>query len=181
MMLSKRETVLIIVLMVTLAALGYYVFYFGPAMERINLTSGLLLEKENEAAAAELRELQYAQLLFKQAETSPEAERYAREIPVLFDGAEILYRIQDIFYEFTTAVNISFPENIIVSETTAIHTVALQFTVTLDDFLKILQKFSDEKTYNRIVYYSLSRADNALSNNPLQRVVMQVDYLVAYP
>jgi hypothetical protein len=177
MMLTKRETVLIIILMTLLTVLGYYVLYLAPALERIAITSDLLIEKENEVAAAQLRELQYVQLELKRAELIPDLERYTQEIPLSFDDADILYRLQDIFYDFTKEINISFSENTALSNETAVHTVVLQFSVTQDDLIKILQRFSDENIYNRIVNYSLARADGFGSQGPLQRVVMHVDYL----
>ena len=181
MILKKREILMIILLLVVIEAGSYYFLFFQSIMSHITQLSFAVVRKENEITEAKIRGEKYQIFLQERDETEALWEEVMEGIPSLevvgFNESDLLRRYQQVIFPHTGEVNISFPSNGTINGLTVMYPVNMNFTVTYEQLMTILNEFNDRKLANRIVNYSYTRVVDNETRNILLNVNLQVDYL----
>jgi hypothetical protein len=189
-MVSKRELVLLIMLLVILSGVGYYFFFFTPTMETVSQLTETVGRLENDIRDAEIRELQYSAQVARRDEMTVLFNEYMATLPANFDDADILYRLHDIIYPYTNEINVSLPNEPLLTAkdavsgedsnltAIAVYPVNISFNVSMGSLMAILEGFARQDIDNKVSAYSLSRVEHEGVGHVSYNVTMQVDFIV---
>jgi hypothetical protein len=177
-------------MLVIMTGVGYYFFFFTPTLEKMNAATSAIARKSQEVTEAEIREIQYTVQVTRRDELAEAWEAYIAALPVQFDDADILYRIQDIIYPYTQSLHVSFPNepgtaatNIHTGEAqtlsaVSIYPVGINFTVGMESLMAVLQGFAHQNIDNIINNCNLSRVENSETGEITYLVSMTVNFIV---
>lgn len=176
MKLSKRETVLLIILAVMICAVAYYLLWFAPSSARISelrLRNGQMAQEIEDVA---IREIQY-DILAKTKESNAESwEELIGSVHDGFDEADVLNRARKIIEPYTTDIIIEFTDPSVKMDRTEIYQANIGFTVTYSELKNILAAFEREDVEIRIVNCSCVLKE-LIGTEPVLEVSMSVEFL----
>lgn len=176
MKLSKRETVLLIILAVMICAVAYYLLWFAPSSARISELRQRAEQMEREIADASMREIQYG-ILTKTKEDN--AEIWENLIGFAHDGfdeADALNRAQKIIAPYTTDIIVEFPDHPVEMKRAEIYQVKMGFTVSYTALRNILAAFEREDIDIRIVNCTCELKELVVTE-PVLEVGILVEFL----
>ena len=162
-MLTTREKVLILILMLLASLGGLWQYYLVPTTETLNRTELQLVQLQNDLGAAETRSIQYQML---QARISQGLEREWEEtianVPQYFEPTEMLRLIQDVVYPHAydpDPISATFAEP---QERGSFTTTAttISFNAYRAGLEAVINAFAgDNMPTNRIVTYTVTAMD----------------------
>ena len=184
--MSKREKILISVLVFVLLVAAYFFLFLSPTLGEHDRLNTEIERVELLIVEAQARQQRYAMLtiqieeLLEAIRNLPPLEELI-EIPILFDHNEALRRIQRVFYPQTDFLTITFASNELSRELPGIyvHSINVNFTASYTGLIAVLQGLIDDGPALRIVDYMISNvAEEGIG--PLT-VRMTIEYLARLP
>lgn len=175
--LSKREKVLISLLLVLACVAGYFFLYLTPQNNLVKELEAGIAEKTQELDAAELRLLRFAALTNESDKNLLDWAALIENIPEGFNDADILTRIQKIIIPHTDNVSIAFPDGGTALEEMTIYPVTIGFTTGYETLKDILTSFYWEDTENRIINLTCDKVATGNEEPILLQVAMTVEFL----
>ncbi len=191
-MLSRREMVMVIVLIIALVGAAYFLMFLQPTLGDIATAERSITRKAQTLSEALELAKQYEALGEAREGMMPDWMAYTEGVPVGLDDAEALRVIQEIIYPYNNIINVDFAESDIEIKplnedeeaesedkepVSLINRVVIEFTAGYDEINKILESFKNEELVNRVVNFTMSRAGITETGGASYHITMEVDFL----
>ena len=157
--LTKREAVMLIVLVIVLALAGYYNFFLKGHLERnlnvddeVRTTIGAINDAKLKQAAIQITEKSIEEIGLEIAE-------YSENVLPGLDRPEILRMLDRSIYPYITNSVISFSSSYTELGSNYIFNVIVSFQTKRADYIVILEKLREEKMVSRVVTSSMALID----------------------
>jgi len=174
-MLTRRELVLIFILLFLIVGGGSFVFYFNPTYAEIQTLRDSLEDRRTEFAEAQTRELQYEIFSVVLEGHQDEWSHVVASVPYEFDYAVILRRLQRIIYPHTYDLQTSFSTATSGDRLWA-STVSVGFTTTRARLNTILTALENDALGNRVINYSVAAISEYGQDGELS-IQLAIEYL----
>ncbi len=167
MRLSRRERVLLWLLFIVMAVGAYVVFYYRPAMARMEAIQASIDEKNAALDAAEVQVLRLAGVTRGLEDLTEPYYAMRERLSPYFDDAEVLRLFDNIVVRHSPKMKVTFSppaeeeeaEGAPIRETQA-HTVELVFSAPFNTMQGILlQLAANARLDNRVIRFSISHLE----------------------
>lgn len=179
-MLTTREKVLILILIVLAGFGGLYQFYLVPNLERIDRLRLQINQQSQDVDAAAMRTLQYEAMSGRLEVIEEEWNESLEGVPYYFDTTGMLRLLQRVIYPHAyDAANVVavFAEPRQLGELEVVATT-VSFQTYRSGLNAVLNTFAGDTTpVNRIVEYSVNADNDAFSFFGRLNVVLVVDFI----
>ena len=181
MTLTKREVFLLIFLMALVAGIAYRFFFWSHISYRINNLNDSIVQINIDISAAESHSVIHAGMIDSLEALEVLWEEYYDTLPIFFDQADVLNRMQVLMYPVADELSIGFVSSTELQGGLWLNTVSLDFNVgTSGNIMHVLYALAQENIDNRVISYSLVATEFGQGAEWLQSswdVVLNVDFL----
>jgi len=176
-MLTRREIVLIIILLFMISGTGYFMLFFIPVSQELATLRTGVESRTMEIAEAQTRTVHYAVFSNVRDERAVEWEDAMIGVPDFFDDADILRRIQRIIYPHTWQIETAFSNSEESGGGLWVSRVDISFTANRDGLTEILQDFKDDDLDKRLINYTINAEDIILGHEGLMFIHLGIEFL----
>lgn len=176
-MFTRREIVLIVILVLMLGGVGYFLLFFQPIMAEIESLNATIEQREAELIDARVRTFQYGALYVRRYELQDPWEVAMTYIAHEFDVVDILQRVQEIVVPRTQNANVTFAGSSNLGSELVVNTVSISFVSSRAGLEAVLLDLSQDDMYNRIINYSANPVNSSLGQTGELNVNLQVEFL----
>lgn len=178
MKVSKRETVLLIVLFVLICGFLYNKFFFVPIYNEITDLNQEIGVLTNDLKEIKIKQSAVEKLKVTVDELQAEAEIKLKDMMKTIDQPEMLVMISHQLDTLSSHSVYMFPREYEELNNCRIYTVRVQFMTDYSSFKQILSRLSNVPNVNRVVIGSLEN-EKTIENSPYNvQADISVEFLI---
>lgn len=177
MTLSRREVFMLSFLMVLIVGGGYFTMFLMPINDEISTLRMDLMGRQSEIGDASNRTIQYQFLSNRLNELQQEWEEVMDGVPMYFDDADILRRLQRLVYHYVSNLSITITTSPPRQQgEMGVNGVQLRFSSDIMGLEALLHDIWLDYSETRIIEYSITAVGGDGQDGQLN-VIMYLEFL----